>query len=159
MSTKTLDLKIRRMRALDISPVSNIIRRALNEVDSKNAKKGFTAQYDDTYLLSESFVAETSGSVVGVIGYWKVKDHPKNVAWLDWFAIDPCHQNNGIGTKLFFHLLARLKKKKISLLCCDKSGKYSSSNCFYKKQGFKEFGRMAEYWEDGSDLILLSRKI
>ncbi len=147
------------MHISDIPTIVKIVKKTLSTTDSRKAKKDLIDQSKRLYVNGENFVAEINGVLVGVIGYWRLNHHPKNVVWLDWFVVDKKYQNKGIGSILLKHMIQKLRKKKFKILCCEKSSKDISADKFYKSHNFKICGRIKSYWEDGGDLILLIKEI
>lgn len=152
-------LKIRKMRHSDIPKIVSIISRDLGPLDGKKAKKDMAEQQQKLYVDGQVFVAEDKSGLLGVIGYWHMPYHPKNVCWMDWFGVEKNHKRMGIGSALLLHMLKFLAKKKYRMLCCEKSSKDIAAKLFYEKHGFKEAGKIARYWEDGGDWIVLVKRI
>jgi ribosomal protein S18 acetylase RimI-like enzyme len=152
-------IRIRKMKKTDIPVIGRIVSRVLSCSDAKKAREDMTEQSKELYPDEGSFVAEINGQVIGLIGYWRLSHFPKNVAWLDWFAVDKEYENHGIGSELLNHMLHILSKKNFKILCCERSSKDKCSEKFYKDHKFIECGRIKKYWEDGGDLVLLFRNI
>jgi len=159
MTSQHMDLKIRKMKIPDLPSIEEIIQRTLSIVDAKKATKDMADQSNNLYADGGNYVAEINKKVVGVIGYWRLGHHAKKAVWLDWFAVDKNYQNKGIGSKLFLFLVSQVKKRGYEMLCIEKSSKDISAQFFYDKQGFVEFGRIGNYWEDAGDLVLLVKHL
>ena len=75
--------------------------------------------------------------------YYDYED-PKDVLWMDYFAVSPKFQRRGYGKKMLNNLEKICEKKKIKMLCVftDKDGAIN----FYKKNGFKIYGKIENYY-------------
>ena len=159
MSKSYSEITIRKMTKKDIIRISLLIGNTLHYLDGRKAKIDLTCQKNALYDKGENYIPLLDKKINGTIGYRRLKTHPKYVVWLDWFVVNSNYQKKGVGTVLFNFLMHKLKNKKFKILCCEKSDKNKSSNTFYKKVGFTTYGMMKKYWEDGSNLVLLFRKI
>lgn len=128
----------------------------------------FARRYYDDYFSKTSaflkkdrvFVLVSEGRVRGVVGYFVDRYESKN-HWLGWFYVDEKFRRRGYGQKLLNHIFGELKKKRIKKLFVDTSShkRYEPALEMYKKNGFREEARIKDYYEDGEDQIMLSKKL
>jgi len=81
---------------------------------------------------------------------------------LYWIAVDPCYQRRGVGLKLLRRLDALLRKRTPrTVIRVETSGKaaYEGQRRFYEAGGYRECGRIADFYGDGDDLVLYMRSL
>lgn len=76
-------------------------------------------------------------------------------------GINPTKQGLGIGNKLVNHLEKTLQSVAARLLVVESSGspEYELSRRFYLKQNFKLVATIADYWQEGEDKVIFTKKI
>ena len=91
------------------------------------------------------YVLTLDGRLVGISGLYYDYEDPKDIMWMDYFAVDPKFQRQGFGTKMLENLENICKKKKIRMLCVftDKQGALK----FYKNNGFEVCGEIKNYYD------------
>jgi ribosomal protein S18 acetylase RimI-like enzyme len=109
---------------------------------------------DDPDLFG--FVAEADGEICGLVMtnvYGK-----SGYAFINWIAVDPSHQHEGIGIKLMIATEEQLKKLK-----CHKIGLYTLPSLVPAVRLYMKFGLLPEanlrqqWW--GADFLLMSKWI
>ena len=90
------------------------------------------------------YVLTLDARLIGISGLYYDYEDPKDIMWMDYFAIDPKFQRQGLGTKMLENLEAICKKRKTRMLCVftDKEGALK----FYKKNKFKICGKIEGYY-------------
>lgn len=153
------EVKIRKLRNSDASYITKMLRDFWTKVSPKMWKRELSADYKELYDANEDFVAVINNDIAGVIGYWRLNHEPKKIVWLDWLIVHKNYRRRGIGSILLKHLLKVLQKAKIKMLCVEHSSKDVAAEKFYRARGFKEQGRIPDYWDDGGDLVILTKKV
>lgn len=76
-------------------------------------------------------------------------------------GIDPEKQGHGIGNKLIKHLEKSLQSAGARLLMVESSGSpdYDLSRRFYQRQNFELVATIADYWQEGEDKVIFTKKI
>jgi ribosomal protein S18 acetylase RimI-like enzyme len=139
-------MKIRNLIKKDISACIEIILETKASSSRNEAKKimGLSLAPGIKFLSPNYYVLELDGNIVGVSGLYYDYEDPKDIMWMDYFAVSPKFQRQGLGTKMLKNLVNVCKKKKVRMLCVftDKDG----ATKFYKKNGFKFVGKIDNYY-------------
>ena|SRR3989344_4907192 len=151
----TLDMRIRKLRKEDAIEVSNIIRRCLREVNSKDyPKKAITSLCDfftpDLIIKNMSdrtmYVAVENDKVVGTASLKGDK--------VFTVFVNPDYHGRGIGSKLMDKVEELAKDKKYKIL---KVPSGHSSVKFYKHRGYREIKRV--HSADHGDTIEMEKRL
>lgn len=101
------------------------------------------------------YVLVLNGEIVGISGLFYDYEDPKDIFWMDYFAVKPDLQKHGYGTKMLENLIKICEGKKARMLCVftdnDKALK------FYKNHGFKVCGKINNYYAKGKSRIWMYR--
>lgn len=108
----------------------------------------------------EIFVVEVEGKVVGYI----MMEYPGSEGWakiayVSWIAVDPEHQRKGYGSKLIQAGEESARKRGMRRLYVEPTIKDDYAICFYIMNGLMPEGRRIGYYPDGSDSIMLGKKL
>lgn len=78
---------------------------------------------------------------------------------LYWIAVDPSGLRGGIGSRLLGHAEQVMQSKGGRLLIAETSSQpsYDKTHSFYRKNGFREVARIADYYTPGDDLIIFGK--
>ncbi len=96
---------------------------------------------------------------VGLTGLYRPAWAGKGVSWLGWFAIDPPYRNRGHGSRLLQATMALAARHGARLLCIETSPALVPALKLYARLGFRERGRVPDYWGSGDDLLILHRPL
>ena len=90
------------------------------------------------------YVLTLDGRLIGISGLYYDYEDPKDIMWMDYFAVDPKFQRQGFGTMMLDNLEKICKSKKVRMLCVftDREGALK----FYKKNGFDICGQIENYY-------------
>ena len=158
-----MTLQIRSARIEDKDNILSVIGSHRFKWDKPIAKK----YYDDFFQSKSAFskrdkvyVCVAGKEVIGVIGYC-VDYYETNNYWLGWFYIHREYERKGYGKKLLDYIIKKLQVKHVRKLFVN-----TSSNKFYRralkmyfKYGFKKEAVILDYYGEGEDQIVLSKKI
>ena len=151
----TLDIRIRKLRKEDATEVSNIIRRCLREVNSKDyPKKAITSlcNFFTPDLIIKNLGDRTIYVAVEddkVIGTASLKGDKVFTVF-----VNPDYHGRGVGSKLMDKVEELAKDKKYKIL---KVPSGLSSVEFYKHRGYKEVKRV--HSKDHGDTIEMEKRI
>src|SRR3989344_2617484 len=151
----TLDIRIRKLRKEDATEVSNIIRRCLREVNSKDyPKKAITSlcNFFTPDLIIKNLGDRTIYVAVEddkVIGTASLKGDKVFTVF-----VNPDYHGIGVGSKLMDKVEELGKDKKYKTL---KVPSGLSSVEFYKHRGYKEVKRV--HSKDHGDTIEMEKRI
>tara|TARA_B100000212_G_scaffold313810_1_gene266952 strand:- start:1265 stop:1705 length:441 start_codon:yes stop_codon:yes gene_type:complete len=94
-------------------------------------------------------------SIIGLCIFLKIFDE----AELRYFSIVPKFKRKGLGKKLFNELTRSCNKENIDKVFLEVSITNNEAIGFYKYLGFETIGIRKNYYRDGSDAILMKKKM
>lgn len=156
--------QIRPMRQEDVDEVVRIIR--LHDSDDGKAAAQFYARgrtFDAPYEQDQHFVLidPEEGRIVGVSGYG-LDDSPETsgIFWLGWTYVNPYFRGKGYGARLLHVVIEHVRRLGGRKLYLDTSSseKYATAVAFYERFGFREEGRLVDYYREGEHKLLMGLK-
>jgi ribosomal protein S18 acetylase RimI-like enzyme len=102
--------------------------------------------------------------VVGEPAYavaYAVPERLTNGTWNQLLiAVNPAVQRTGIGKALMRNLEAVAEERGARLVIVETSGvpEFEETRTFYRSIGYKEEGRIRDFYDDGDDKVIFSRK-
>ena len=152
-------LKIKKLERKDINDSLKIIietRAATKKKEAKwlmelSLKKGFHALKPAYYILFKD------DKIIGVSGLYQDYEDPDTVRWLDYLAVTPKLQREGYGTVMLKNLENICKKEKVNTLCVFTDNQKAIN--FYKKNKFKIFGKIKNYFSHSDSKVWLYKKL
>lgn len=119
----------------------------------------------DAYLLSPGksgyfiLVAEIDSLITGYVCYGPT---PITEGTWDayWLAVENNRQGQGIGRKLIETMEEKIKQAKGRLILLETSSKsgYEKTHAFYDRTGYKEVGRIIDFYAIGDDRITYEKR-
>jgi ribosomal-protein-alanine N-acetyltransferase len=101
------------------------------------------------------FVAKRARRIVG----YSVASASRSEAELVSIAVLPEHRRAGVAAALMRHTIARLRRARIrKLLLVVKTGNAAAIG-LYRRLGFRHAGRIARYYEDRADGLLMRLRL
>jgi ribosomal protein S18 acetylase RimI-like enzyme len=79
---------------------------------------------------------------------------------LYWIVVDPQYQSRGMGSKLIEFAEAQVSREKGRMLLIETSStpEYEKTQTFYRHRGFREVGRVLDYYVPGNDRITYCKR-
>ena len=156
---------IEKMTAQDVEEAVALISRAMNPSESKWARRTMAYHFkcanngiDDgrTY-----FVWRSANRIFGLVGLHHYLWGPEQNVWLSWFAVEPSFQRQGHGSALLkaIESVALEHGYRKFLVETYAHVDFASARGFYTSQGFSEVGRISNYLDDGSDMIVYGKDL
>lgn len=95
------------------------------------------------------------------VAYYQPKGPADRVWDLTMIAVRPELQGGGRGTALLRHVEEDLRGRGQRLLLVDTSGtaQYDRARDFYGRCGYQQEARVRDYWEDGDDLVVFTKRL
>jgi len=154
--------KIREAQAKDKEGILSVIGSYPFKWDKGIAKKYYSDYFSDRKLFrgDQVYVLELDGKIIGVVGYSLDRYETKNY-WLGWFYVHKKYQGGKSAKKLLDHIIGKLRSRGVKKLFVDTSSNksYQRALIFYMKNGFRIEATIRDYYENGEDQIILSKKI
>ena len=123
---------------------------------------------DDAEFLGEALLSDGAtclvddedGSLASVLLY-RPEEAADRAFDLTMIAVRPGLQGQGRGAALMQHAERDLRERGQRLLLVRTSGTppYDRARAFYRQLGYVEHSRVPDYWTDGDDLVLFSRRL
>ncbi len=108
----------------------------------------------------QSFVARQAHKTIGWVCFGPT---PCTVGTFDiyWIAVDPEHQNTGVGTSLMQYAATIIKNLKGRMITIDTSGsqRYFSTCRFYESLGYCKEACLKDFYAVGDDKIIYIKRI
>jgi len=108
----------------------------------------------------QSFVAREAHKTIGWVCFGPI---PCTVGTFDiyWIAVDPEHQNTGVGTSLVQYAATSIKNSDGRMIVVETSGTehYLTTQRFYEKLGFCPQLCIKDFYSVGDDKIIYIKKV
>lgn len=104
--------------------------------------------------VSNFFIAEVNGQVVGFYDYWVTFDS----ATISQIAVLPEYRRKGIGSFLLQEIIDDCSAKRVMNITLEVRKDNINAQKLYKKLGFKEILIKTAYYSNGDDAIYMMRK-
>jgi len=155
-------ISIRRAESKDKAKILSVIASYGFKWDRNSAK----VYYDDYFSSLASlkgdtvYVAVLNNKIIGVTGY-SIDRYETDNYWLSWFYIHKQYSRTGYGKQLLDFIIRKLKKKRKKRLFVNTSSYpfYEGALHFYLKCGFKIEAVIKDYYWNGEDQIILSKRL
>jgi GNAT superfamily N-acetyltransferase len=144
------DILIREARESDLPVIKELMTELIEAVDNEEGFDVHIVSENCRTLLSDVnshiLVAETNGSVIGVINFAVRKTllHSGPSGLIDELVVSKSHRGKGVGKQLIYAAAEKCKQ----LGCCELevSTEFTNTNArgFYKSCGFGEMGVLLE---------------
>jgi ribosomal protein S18 acetylase RimI-like enzyme len=104
--------------------------------------------------------AEDGTGLVSVL-FYRPEEAADRAFDLTMIAVRPDLQSGGRGAAMLRHAEDDLRRRGQRLLLVRTSGteQYDRTRAFYRRQGYAEHLRVPDYWTDGDDLVLFSKRL
>lgn len=155
-------MTIRGLRRDDIGAITEILRASEMfrpdeiEVAVELMEIVVNEPHQQDYII---YVAESPAGEVS--GYYCVGPTPMTIGTFDlyWIAVHPRRQGTGIGRSLIEHCEQLVRSQQGRLLLAETSSqeKYKPTREFYRRVGFTEGARIADYYAPGDDLVIYTK--
>jgi RimJ/RimL family protein N-acetyltransferase len=143
------------MHAGHIDAATEIMALGRNETVGARARATFTLHFRLQELGIDDgrsyFVWMEKGTVAGVTGLHHYTWGPDENVWLAYFGVHPDFGRRGIGASMLSEMQG-LAKAKYRRFFIETHGANERAHQFYRSQGFREAGEIADYNPDGAPM-------
>jgi RimJ/RimL family protein N-acetyltransferase len=143
------------MLASHIDVASDIMARGRNESVGARARATFELHFRLSDLGVDDgrsyFVWMEDGKVAGVTGLHHYTWGPDENVWLAYFGVHPDYGRRGIGAAMLSEM-QHLAKATYRRFFIETHGANERAHRFYRSQGFREAGDIADYNPDGAPM-------
>ena len=159
-----MDLFIRQIKENDINELielfyeSDLMSDIRSELSSLIKCSNGNTSESNMWILTDD-----SNYIYGACGYYKDPIDPDDVYWLNHFVVRPEYRNKGYGVRLLTFVQIEIEKLKGITFCLWSSSTHLNAKKnaihIYHKFGFKECGRIKDFWYTGIDKIFMVKKL
>lgn len=150
-----MKFKIAKANVSDIPYIQKVVN-SINEF-SKKEKNQFCEDVEAYFEYPDEciyYVCVVDERIAGFIV--AEKDLPKDVWNINLLCVNPMYRRNGIAGALLNKVTSR--KARLFLVETESSLNYSKAISVYLKNGFVEEARIKDFWNIGSDKIILTKR-
>lgn len=128
-----------------------------NRNDSDFLMEGLAGTAGTTCVVDEA----DDGRGLAAVVLYRPEEAADRVFDLTMIAVRPDLQGQGRGAALMRHAEHDLHGQGQRMLVVRTSGtaQYDGTRAFYRRLGYSEHTRVPDYWADGDDLVLFSRRL
>jgi len=103
-------------------------------------------------------IAAATGEIAGVCGWYPDKYDWPGILWLNWTYVQAAFRRQGLGKMLLQHVIECVRQLDTRKLYVDTSSDlgYSRAVQMYERFGFREEGRLVDYYDIGEDYLILA---
>ena len=123
------------------------------------------AAFLDAALMSTEGVAclveDADGGGLASVALYRPEQAADRVFDLTMIAVRPDLQGQGRGAALMRHVEQDLRDRGQRMMVVRTSGtaRYDRTRAFYRSLGYAEHARVPDYWNDGDDLVLFTKRL
>jgi len=107
-----------------------------------------------TYWVAEN---PSEPDLLGIVGLYSPRWIGSQNLYLGWFGVHPDHRRHGLGQALIKHAEAEAINLGCRSILVETSFEPASTISFYHRAGFNAVASVPDYWEEGSELILMRK--
>lgn len=153
------------LRAQDMDAAVDLIARAMNPAEGRWAERtlarhfaGLAHGIDDGRSY---FAWRAAESITGLTGLHHYLWGPEHTVWLAWFAVAPRLQRQGHGSALLaaVEAIAAARGYRRLLVETYDHADFAGARAFYQARGFTRAGGIADYLEDGADMVVFGKSL
>ena len=103
-------------------------------------------------------IVEATGEIAGVGGWYPDKYNWPGILWLNWLYVQVAFRGQGVGKMLLQHVIDGARQLDTRKLYIDTSSDpgYGKAVQLYEGFGFREEGRLVDYYDIGEDYLILA---
>ena len=145
---------------LEISQLGILHLNCCIDLDQKSLKGLWTkSQWEkeltDPKRICIGIIDIDKQKLLGLCSAWFVIDELHITA----IAVDPTHQRKGLGKFLISNLIKRSNAFGTNLIYLEVKNTNESAKAFYNSMDFKIVGNRPNFYKDGSDAIIFTKKL
>lgn len=108
-----------------------------------------------------AWIVDEANDELNAVAFYEPRDATDRVWYLTMIAVSPRVQGRGRGAAMLDWIEDELRRKDQRLLLVETSStaQYDRARAFYAKAGYAEVARVADYFEDGDDMVLLRKDL
>ena len=129
------------------------------EIDQKSLKGLWTKsqwmkELTDPKRICLGIIDVETKNLLGLCSSWLVIDELQ----ITFIAVHPSHKRKGLGKFLLSDLIKRSKLLQINHIFLEVKQNNEPAKALYNSMGFKTVGKRSNFYQDGSDALLLNKE-
>ena len=129
----------------------NLDQKSLNGLWTKSQWK---KELTDPKRICLGIIELETKKLLGLCSAWIVIDE----LHITSIAVHPIYRRKGIGKFLLSNLIKRSKSLQTNQIILEVKDNNETAKAFYKSMGFKTVGHRSNFYEDGSDALVLNKE-
>ena len=130
------------------------------ELDQKTLKGIWTKsqwerELSDSKRICLGIINLKTKKLLGLCSAWLVLDE----LHITLIAVHPIHQRKGLGKFLLSNLIKRSRSLRTNQIHLEVRETNEPAKAFYKSMGFKTIANRSNFYEDGTNALLLTKEI
>jgi ribosomal protein S18 acetylase RimI-like enzyme len=154
---------IRTAAARDISAIIHlsVVTGMFAAEDTGDVKALLDAHFSAGADADGVCLVDDEEGVVRAAAYCAPEAATDRVWNLTMIAVHPDHQGHGLGGALMARLEDTLRAHGQRMMVVDTSGlpQYDRTRAFYERNGYQKVAHIPDFWSDGDDLVIFSKKL
>ena len=147
-----MNFKLIQLGKLYLNPCIDLDQKTFKGLWTKSQ---WLRELTDTKRICIGLIELDTKKLLGVCTAWVVVDELRITS----IAILPKHQRKGLGGFLISDLIKRSKSLKVNNLYLEVKDTNKAAKAFYKSMGFEIVGNRSNFYNDGSDALLLNKPL
>ena len=117
-------------------------------------KSQWEKELTDPNRICLGIIEMQTKKLLGLCSAWLIIDE----LHITFIAVDPMNQRKGIGKFLLSDLIKRSKSLQINHIFLEVKQNNEPAKALYNSMGFKTVGKRSNFYQDGSDALLLNKE-
>ena len=146
-----MNLKIIQLGKMHLNDCVDLDQKSSNGLWSKSQ---WERELTDPKRICLGIIELQTKKLLGLCSAWLVIDE----LHITFIAVDPMNQRKGIGKFLLSDLIKRSKSLQINHIFLEVKQNNEPAKALYNSMGFKTVGKRSNFYQDGSDALLLNKE-
>ena len=147
-----MSLRIIKLGIIHLNACIELDKKSLNGLWTKSQ---WERELTDSKRICIGVIDIETKKLLGLCSAWLILDE----LHITSIAVDPIHQRKGLGKFLLSDLIKRSNLLQTNRIYLEVKDTNEPAKAFYKAMGFKIVGNRSNFYKDGSDAILLTKKL
>ena len=146
-----MNLTIIQLGIMHLNECMDLDQKSLNGIWTKSQ---WEIELTDSKRICLGVIELETKKLLGLCSAWLVIDE----LHITFIAVDPMNQRKGIGKFLLSDLIQRSKSLQINHILLEVKQNNEPAKALYNSMGFKTVGKRSNFYQDGSDALLLNKE-
>ena len=147
-----MNLKIIQLGIMHINDCMDLDQKSLQGLWSKSQ---WERELSDSKRICLGIIDLKKKKLLGLCSAWLILDE----LYITLIAVHPIHQRKGLGKCLLSDLIKRSRSLRTNQICLEVRETNEPAKALYKSMGFKTTANRSNFYEDGTNALLLTKEI